>query len=56
MSAPNPQMAGPATANRVLKTLRAVYRSAARVYESLPTVPTIAVHAKSSARGSALVM
>lgn len=34
---------GPATANRVVKTLRAVYRSAARVYESLPTVPTIAV-------------
>lgn len=34
---------GPATANRVVKTLRAVYRSAARVYESLPTAPTIAV-------------
>jgi hypothetical protein len=34
---------GPATANRVLKTLRAVWRSAARVYESLPTAPTIAV-------------
>ncbi|MBM3274433.1 MAG: integrase arm-type DNA-binding domain-containing protein, partial [Candidatus Sericytochromatia bacterium] len=34
---------GPATANRVVKTLRAVYRSAARVYESLPTAPTVAV-------------
>lgn len=32
---------GLATANRVLKVLRAVYRSAARVYESLPTAPTI---------------
>lgn len=34
---------GPATANRVVKTLRAVYRSAARVYESLPAAPTVAV-------------
>lgn len=34
---------GPATANRVLKTLRAVYRSAALVHEWLPAPPTVAV-------------
>ena len=34
---------GPATANRVLKTLRAVYRSAALVHELLPAPPTVAV-------------